>query len=156
MTTDEIKALDLEGIEARAAQIAEEMTTEGADLEALNNEVNALEERKAVVIEERKAKVDAIINGAGKEVEKMEARQEKTLAEVRASQEYINAYAEYIKSGDDTEVRSLLTDNVSGQTGTAGVPVPTYVEDRIRTAWDNDEIMSRVKRSNIADRKSVV
>jgi len=150
MTIDEIKALDLERIEARAAQIANEMTTEGADLEALNNEVNALEERKAVVIEERKAKVDAIINGAGKEVEKMEARQEKTLAEVRASQEYINAYAEYIKSGDDTEVRSLLTDNVSGQTGTAGVPVPTYVEDRIRTAWDNDEIMSRVKRSNIA------
>ena len=150
MTIDEIKSLDLEGIEARAAQIADEMTAEGADLDALNNEVNALEERKAVVIEERKAKVDAIKNGAGKEVEKMEARQEKTLAEVRASQEYINAYAEYIKSGDDAEVRSLLTDNVSGQTGTAGVPVPTYVEDRIRTAWDNDEIMSRVKRSNIA------
>lgn len=27
------------------------------------------------------------------------------------------------------------------------VPVPTYVEDRIRTAWENDEIMRRVRRT---------
>ena len=150
MTNEEIKVLDLEGIEARAEAIAEEMNVDGADLDALNNEVTALEERRQAIIAERKSKVDAIISGAGKEVEKMEERAVKTLDEIRASQEYINAYAEYLKSGDATECRSLLTDNVSGQTGTAGVPVPTYVEDRIRTAWDNDEIMSRVRRSNIA------
>ena len=42
MTIDEIKALDLEGIEARAAQIADEMTAEGADLEALNGKIEGL------------------------------------------------------------------------------------------------------------------
>ena len=53
--------------------------------------------------------------------------------EIRNSKEYINAFAEYIKSGDDTEGRALLSDAVT-VSGTAGVPTPTFVEDRIRTA----------------------
>lgn len=68
--------------------------------------------------------------------------------EIRNSAEYINAFAEYIKSGDDAECRALLSDAVT-VSGTAGVPTPTFVEDRIRTAWDNDEIMSRVRRTYI-------
>ena len=67
-----------------------------------------------------------------------------TNLEVRQSNEYVNAYAEYVKGGykDDTECRALLTENVSGT-----VPVPAYLEDRIRTAWENDEIMRRVSRT---------
>lgn len=146
MTVDEIKVLDTEGVETRAAAIAEEMVVDGADLEGLNAELTQLEERKAAIVEERKAKVEAVISGKGKEIEKMEERNTKTIAEVRASDEYVNAYAEYLKTGDDTEVRSLLSDNVT-QVGTSGVPVPTYVEDRIRTAWENDDVMSRVRRT---------
>lgn len=71
-----------------------------------------------------------------------------TIDEIRNSAEYINAFAEYIKSGDDTECRALLTDAIT-VTGTAGVPTPTFVEERIRTAWDNDELMSRVRRTYV-------
>lgn len=73
-----------------------------------------------------------------------------TLAEVRSSEQYVNAYAEYLKTGDDAECRSVLTETgTSSSAASAGVPVPTVVEERIRTAWDNDEILSRVRRTGI-------
>ena len=150
MTIDEIKALDAAGVESRAAEIAEAMKAEGADLEALNAEVTALEERKAVLAEEQRKAAEAVKNGAGKTLGKpQEKKTMKTIDEIRASQEYINAYAEYLKTGDDTEVRSVLTEGGTSSATTAGVPVPTYVEARIRTAWDNDEIMSRVRRTAV-------
>lgn len=71
-----------------------------------------------------------------------------TLQELRSSQEYINAYAEYLKTGKDEEVRALLSDQVT-VSGTAGVPTPTYVEERIMTAWDQNPILSRVRRTAI-------
>ena len=46
MTREEIMALDMEGIETRSMEIKDEMTTEGADLETLSAEVDALETRK--------------------------------------------------------------------------------------------------------------
>lgn len=69
--------------------------------------------------------------------------------EVRKSQEYINAYVEYAKRNYDlerigAEARTLLTENAT-ENGTIAVPV--YVEDRINTAWENDEIMRRVRRT---------
>ena len=66
------------------------------------------------------------------------------MSNVLESREYVNAYAEYIKTGDDKECRSLLTTQVSGV-----VPVPVIVDEIVRTAWDNDQILSRVKRTNI-------
>ena len=65
-----------------------------------------------------------------------------TNAEVRKSHEYNVAYAEYIKTGDDKECRALLTENVSGT-----VPVSEYAENRVRTAWEKDGIMSRVRKT---------
>lgn len=65
-----------------------------------------------------------------------------TIEEIRSSKEYVNAFARYIKTGKDAEVRSLLTENVSG-----GVPVPTIVESIVKTAWDKDKIMSRVRKT---------
>ena len=151
MTIEEIKALDMEGVENRSMEIKEEMTAENADLETLSAEVTALEERKAAIVEEMKKAQAAVAEGAGKEIEKQEERNMKpTFAEVRSSEQYVNAYAEYIKTGDDKEVRSVLTEmGVGASDPSAGVAVPTSVEDRIRTAWDNDAILSRVKRSNV-------
>lgn len=63
-----------------------------------------------------------------------------TLEEIRKSPEYVNAYANYLKTEDDKEVRALLTENVTGGT----VPVPVVAEQRIRTAWEREAIMSRV------------
>lgn len=142
--------MTLEEIEVRCTQIAEEMKAEGADLEKLNAEVTALEERKAALIAEQKKAQEEVIRGAGKEIEKQEERKMPTLAEVRSSEQYVNAYAEYLKTGDDAECRSVLTETgTSSSAASAGVPVPTVVEERIRTAWDNDEILSRVRRTGI-------
>lgn len=66
--------------------------------------------------------------------------------EIRESAEYIRAFANYIKTEDATEVRSLLSTNVSG----GSVPVPTFVEGVVKHAWDNEGIMSRVKKAYIA------
>ena len=141
---EEIKSFTAEQIEERSAQIVIEIEqADEARLAELNEEIKALEARKAEIeIEARKADMVAVAQGAGKVVEKMEERTIMTNEEVRRSQEYINAYAEYIKTGDDKECRALLTENVSGT-----VPVAEYAEDVVRTAWNREGIMSRVRKS---------
>ena len=67
-----------------------------------------------------------------------------TLDEIRNSDKYIEAFARYIKTGNGEECRSMLTENVSGT-----VPVPAYVEEKIRTAWENNAILSRVRKTYI-------
>ena len=62
--------------------------------------------------------------------------------EVRNSKEYIDAYAEYLKSGNDKECRALISENASG-----GVAVPELVYDIVKTAWEREGIMSRVRKS---------
>ena len=69
----------------------------------------------------------------------------KTNDEIRASKEYVDAFARYLVSEDATEVRSLLTENATG----GSVPVPAIVDDIIRTAWESNEILSRVRRTEI-------
>ena len=152
---DDIKTFTLEQIEARSAEIVNEIEeADEAKLAELTEEVRALEERKAQIAEEahkaeieaRKADMIAVAQGAGKVVEKMEeVRSEvKSLEEIRASKEYIDAYANYIKTGRDEECRSLLTTDASGT-----VPVPVIVDQIVRTAWEKDAIMSRVKKTYI-------
>jgi len=150
---EEIKTFTAEQIEARSAEIVNEIKeADEARLNELNEEIKALEVRKAEIeIETRKADMAAVAQGAGKVIEKMEEkRQAPTFEEIRSSEAYINAYANYIKTGKQEELRSVLTElGVDPSDTSAGVPVPTVVEDRIRTAWENDAILSRVKRTNI-------
>ena len=144
----ELKEMTLQDVEARLSEIKTEMTAEDADIEALSAEVDAIEERRKALItaeEQRKALADKVANDVTapiieerKEDQKMEA------IEIRNSKEYIDAYAEYIKSEDDTECRSLLTENVSGT-----VPVPDMVYDIVKTAWEKEGIMSLVKKTYI-------
>jgi HK97 family phage major capsid protein len=136
----------IEELEARKAEIAVELDNEGADLDALTEEVRAIkaemESRKAA--EEKKAEIRAAV-AAGPAPVIEDFKEEKPMAtveEVRASAEYIDAFKNYILSGDDTECRTLLTQNVSGV-----VPVPVIVDDIIRTAWENDQILSRVRKT---------
>lgn len=154
----EIKDMKLEDIEARLAEIAERRSgmsdvveTEDADLDALeveaaelNEEETALNERKAAILdaaEKRQKELDDAMK-TGEEVRTFEGEKKMSNLEVRKSHEYNLAYAEYIKTGDDTQCRALLTENVSGT-----VPVAEYAEDRVRTAWNRDGIMSRVRKS---------
>lgn len=143
-----METMTLEQIETRKAEILEEIkTADEARLAELTDEVNALEERKAELVKEaevetRKKNIEAVIAGAGKEVEA--PQEERTMENVLESRAYIDAYAEYIKTGDDKECRALLTENVSGQ-----VPVPVIVDQIVRTAWESDQILSRVRRTFI-------
>lgn len=67
------------------------------------------------------------------------------IMEIRKSAEYANAFANYIKTNNDSECRALLSTNVSGGV----VPVPTMVYDIVKTAWEREGIMSRVRKAYI-------
>ena len=148
-----------------------EITAELAEIESRANgleplaetaEQAAIDERSKVLAEIKesrekllaeKEQIEAEIRAA-KEVEqhpesakeiKNERGEKKMEKEFRNSPEYIAAYAKAIK-GDDTDLRSLLTENAptGGQ-----VPIPTFAEERIRTAWETDEILNRVGKTYV-------
>lgn len=140
----EYEKMTVDELEQRRAQIAEELDTEGADLDALGEEVRTinteLEQRRAA--ESQRAEIrNAVAQGTGETVRKMEEKKMPEI-EVRNTPEYINAYAEYIKTGDEKECRALLTENGSGT-----VAVPELVYDIVKTAWNREGIMSRVRKS---------
>lgn len=145
----DIKVASAEELIERRSMIATEIDSPEADLDALETEARAineeLESRKEA--ETKKAETrEAVANGAGVEVRKIEEENKPmTLNEIRSSKEYIDAFARYIKYDDDKEVRSLLTKNVAG----GYVPVPTIVEERIRTAWQRNELMNLVRKTYI-------
>ena len=147
--------MQLEELEARQAEIAG-METEGAtaeELESRANELEAikaeLEARKQRAAEEAEAR-KAVENGAGEKKEEIREEKKMDLLELRGTPEYINAFAKYLKGEirnekDDAEVRSLLTTNATAATGY--VPVPTFVDDIVRHAWESEEILARVKKT---------
>ena len=140
---EEIKVMTAEEIETRGAELKAEI--ENADETRLNEieaELKGLEERKKEIeIETRKADMIAVASGAGVKVAEAPQVEERKMQNTK---EYMDAYANYIKTGDDRECRALLTTNVSGV-----VPVPDIVDEIVRTAWDKDDILSRVKRTSI-------
>lgn len=142
----DIENMDLEQIEQRSAELSEEVRKDGADLDAIEKEIAQMEARKNVLVEERetrKAAMDAIVSGAGETITETEKKITMTEKEIRNSQAYIDAYAEYIKTGNDKECRSLLTENVAGGT----VAVPEIVYDIVKTAWNREGVTARVRKS---------
>lgn len=150
MTREEVMILDMEGCEKRAAQIAEE-TREASEeiLAELSAELDMIEERKKAIeaaAEEKRAEMQKVLDD-GETIEKpQEEKRTMDSREIRASKEYRNAFAEYLKANCDIEKlgeeqRALLSENAT-EGGT--IAVPTGVEDRIHTAWESDGIMSRI------------
>ncbi|MBP5262448.1 MAG: phage major capsid protein [Clostridiales bacterium] len=139
-----------EQLEERKSSNVAELDNEGADLDALEAEVRSIKEELETRAKEEAQKVEIRKTVADIKapvvMEKVveEKREMKTNEEIRASKEYIDAYARYMISENDAEVRSLLTETVSGT-----VPVPTIVDDIIRTAWEKSDILSRVRKTNI-------
>ena len=149
----ELNEMTLNDVESRIA----ELDTEGKsteEIEAMTEELKALNERKAELadLEARKKAAEAINEGkvAAAEVKTIEERKGEpemmTVKEYRNSEEYINAFAEYVKTGKDEECRALLTTNV-GEAGT--IAVPDFVYDEIKTAWDNNDILNSVRRVEV-------
>ena len=140
----EIKEMQMSDIEQRTAEIEELLKGEDADIDSLTAEVEELAERKAEIlteVEQRKKEAEEALKTAT-EIEKVEERKMSDM-EIRNSKEYIDAYAEYIKNGKDTECRSLLTENATNGT----VPVPEFVYDIVKTAWEKEGIMSLVRKA---------
>jgi len=154
----EIKEMSIEEVEARSAELDSmvETSENTEEIEKATEERALLNERKAELkdLEERKALSEELNKGAMPEIieERKEERKMKDIKEFRNSAEYVNAYAEYIKSGNDEEVRSLLTQNV-GEAGTIAVPDAVY--DIVKTAWEKSNIMALVKKISVAGNMKV-
>lgn len=140
--------MTIEELEARMAAIPAELEKEGADLDALEAEVRGikseLEARKAAAAKREEIR-KSVAAGAGVVVQKFEEekREMPTLEEIRGSKEYAEAYKNYIIHEDDSECRALLSENATNGV----VPVPIIVDSVVRTAWERNEILSRVNRT---------
>jgi HK97 family phage major capsid protein len=144
---EEIKSFTMEQIETRTAEIKAEIDNADAEkLQELNAELEAIETRKGEIeMENRKANMKAVAEGAGQVIVAAPEKEERTLQSVISSDEYVDAFAEYIKTGKDKECRALLTDLVDG----GSVPTPTVIDNFINTAWERANLISRVRRTNI-------
>ena len=147
----EIKDMTIEEVEVRASEIQTEV--ESADetrMSELKAELDALEERKnelkkmaaeaketREMVAEGKVDIDTI-----ETVIKEEKRM--TNKEIVATPEYRDAFANYIRTGDDKECRALLTENVSGD-----VPVASIVYDIVKNAWEKEGIVARIKKTYV-------
>ena len=147
--------MEMSALEQRKADIQAEaqlLSDSDEDLEkmaALNEErgaINAEIEARQAAEAERRRIAEEIVKGAGevKDEAPEERKGNMENMEIRNSKQYIDAFAEYIKTGKDEEVRSLLTENVSGT-----IPVPEFVYDIVKTAWERDGITRLVRKSYI-------
>lgn len=137
--------MSIKEIEARMAEIKTEMEQPEADLEKLEEEVRSLnEERDMLKAEAEKAAEmrKKIAAGLGRTIDQQQTEEKRSIDEIRASKEYAEAYARYIATGNPAECRALTTENVSGN-----VPVPVLVDEIVRTAWEKNEILNRVRKT---------
>lgn len=123
------------------------------EIDALNAKMDDLETRRKEALDaakEAQEMRDAVASG---EIEtrtiETEVTQEethmKTLEEVRSSAEYMEAFADYMRTGSDKECRALLTELVQG----GSVPVPTETANQIATNWTKLGIASRCSILNV-------
>lgn len=151
----EFEKMSIEELETRRAAIATECEVEGADLDALTEEVRGinaeLEARRTAAAKKAEIRA-AVASGEGVVVETMKEEKGKdkmTIEEVRSSKAYIDAYANYIKTNKDEECRALLTDQANVQNASGPLPVPTIVEGRIRTAWDKLGVWGLIRKTYV-------
>lgn len=161
---------------AELEKVAAGFETRSAELEKAINEARTAEEKEAVEAavndfetaksenETASESLRSEIETLEKELSEMEAKtgetepknieerkiEEMNIEEIRSSKKYADAYARYLKDSlknngkaDDAELRTLLSENATGGT----VPVPTFVEGRVRQAWENNVILDRVRKT---------
>lgn len=145
--------MDLEQIEIRMNQISELLDNPESNLEELETEIRSLKEQKRIMLEDierRKAEEREVIE-SGKIVDEFNERKSKMeLRELLKSDAYIDAYASYIKTGSAKNVRKLLSENALDANigeNDGVVPVPTYLADRINTAWERNELLRRIPKT---------
>ena len=147
----DFKDMTIEELEARQAAIVEELDT-AEDLDALEEEARSIKEELETRKnnEAKKAAIrSSVAMGEGVKVRDFVQEVEKEMSpeEVRNSKEYIDAFARYIKTNDDSECRAILLSKNAAANGQ--VPVPTYIEGRVRTAWERNGLMELVRKTYI-------
>lgn len=137
----EIREMTMNDIETRSSEIAEELE-KGGDVETLEAEVRALEERKAEILKEAEERKKMLEEVERTSVETVKITEKENNMEIRNSKQYIDAFANYVKTGKDVECRALLTENGSGT-----LPVPEFVEEIVAERLKESKILSRVRRT---------
>lgn len=142
-----------EEIQSRKAEIEVELSSEDIALEKVNElkaeAVELVAEERTIIenAEARKAEEARAIEMAERaesiELPKTE-KETKTMTdvEIRSSRDYAAAWLKGVKTNDYAEARSLLTTAASGS-----VPVPTFLEEEIKTAWEENNILNLCKKS---------
>ncbi len=132
-------------------------TADQNEIDAREKELSEIaEERKALIekkekleAEERAAEqINANPNVADSVIEEKRGEEKMKDAEIRNTTEYIDAYARSIANSDNKfkECRALLTENATNGT----VPVPEFVYDLIKNAWERTGVMRRVRKAYLA------
>ena len=148
----EFEKMETADLETRKAEIATEIENEDADLEALEVEVKAineeLERRKAEATKREELR-NAVKSGEGEVLDTFKEDRKMPEIEVRNTKAYVDAFAEYIKTGKDEEVRKLTSTNDTTPNGTGTVPVPDFVYDEVKRAWDDEAVMRYVRKAYV-------
>ena len=128
--------------EERDAMTAEEIEERADEMETIKAE---LEARKAAAKAEEEAR-KAVESGAGETKEDYKQEEKRMeVSEIRNSPEYLNAYANYIRSGNDNECRTVLLSKNAPASGQ--LPVPDMVEATIKTAWEKKDFLNKVRKT---------
>ena len=147
-TVEEVEE-KVQEIEA-AEEVKEEPKEEEPLQEEKEEEPKAEEEPKEEITHEEERKllkdttdVTEVRNSV--EMNIVERKGENKMEELRNSKEYIEAYADYIKTGEDKEMRALITTGGYSTGNSATVEVPDMVYDIVKTAWEREDLMARVR-----------
>lgn len=137
----EFKNMTVEELEARRAQIGEEVEKDGADLDALEAEIKGikaeLEARKEAAA--KKAEIrNAVASGDGKVVAEIPTQEKRTMEEIKynaQSPEYRTAWLKNIAQRDGQMIFGDLTETeqraFTFTTANTGAVVPTETMNRI-------------------------
>lgn len=121
------------------------------ELEEVRSKINEPEEEPKEEVKEEPKEQEItpeeerkLVRDAVDESQLIERKGEEKM-ELRNSKEYVNAYAEYIKTGDDKELRALVTTDGYATGNSPVVEVPDMVYDIVKTAWEREDLMRRVR-----------
>ena len=157
MTLEEKKELinsanSLEELEERKAQIAEDEAKEEKAEEVKKEDETTEEPKKTITPEEERSLIKDTQNLEERSVQSVEVRSverkekmEEKKQELRNTKEYIEAFANYIKTGEDKELRALVTTEGYATGNSKTVEVPDMVYDIVKTAWQREDLMQRVR-----------
>lgn len=147
----EIEAADEEVVE----EVKEEPTTEEAPEEEIQEEeakeeVQEKQDGEITPEEERSLLKDTEDTTEKRSVEfvkTIERKGEIKMEELKNSKEYVEAYADYVKGKKDAkELRALITTDGYATGNSATVEVPDMVYDFVKTAWEREDLIRRVRR----------